>query len=60
MDIDKIKKQIQFKTPSEVEDILKGMDNVLGVEIKLIPSFPAPLGRLPILSKNIKIAVGLK
>lgn len=60
IDTDKIKDKIKFKTSTEVADILKGMDNVLGSEIKMTPSLPKILQRLPILSKNIKIEVGLK
>lgn len=60
IDINKIKGQIKFKTSSEVENILKGMDNILSSEIKMTPDLPKALQRLPILSKNIKIEVGLK
>lgn len=60
IDTDKIRDQIKFKTPSEVEDLLKGMDNVLGSEIRLSPDLPKPLQRLPVLARNIKIEVGLK
>lgn len=60
IDTEKIKNQIKFKTPSKANNILKGMDNILGSEIHLTPSLPKVLERLPILSKNIKIEVGLK
>ncbi len=60
IDTDKIRNQIKFKSPSEVTNILKGMDNILGSEITLKPSLPKMLQRLPLLSKNIKIEVGLK
>ncbi len=60
IDTDKIRSQIVFKTPTEAADILKGMDNVLGSEITWTPNLPKVLERLPILSKNIKIEVGLK
>lgn len=60
VDTDKIKNQIKFKTPAEVTAIIKGMDHVLGSEINLSPKLPEILQRLPILSKNIKIEVGLK
>lgn len=60
LDEDKIKKQIKFKTTFEVGNILKGMDNILGSEIKITPNLPGPLQRLPILERNIKIEVGLK
>ncbi len=60
VDTDKIKDQIKFKTPAEVGNLLKGMDNILGAETKLTPALPAFLQRLPIFSKNIRIEVGLK
>ena len=58
--IKKIKNQIKFKSPSEVTETLKGMDNILGSEIHLSPNLPEILQRLPYLAKNIKIEVGLK
>lgn len=60
VDTDKIRNIIKFKTPSEVSSILKEMENILGTEINLTPKLPKALERLPILSKNIKIEVGLK
>lgn len=60
IDTDKIRNQIRFKTPSEVVNILKSMDNILGSEIKITPNLPVGLQRLPIWGKNIKIEVGLK
>ncbi|MCL4365849.1 baseplate J/gp47 family protein [Patescibacteria group bacterium] len=60
IDTEKIKNQIKFKTSSEVADILKGMENVLGSEIKMTPNLPKILERMPILSKNITVEVGLK
>lgn len=60
IDTEKIKNQIRFKTPFEVANILKGMENVLGSEIKISPNLPEVLKRLPVMTKNIKIEVGLK
>ncbi|OGE64753.1 hypothetical protein A3I48_03885 [Candidatus Daviesbacteria bacterium RIFCSPLOWO2_02_FULL_36_7] len=60
IDTDKIKNQIKFKTPDQVTDILKSMDNILGSEISLTPNLPKPLSRLPLLIKNIKIEIGVK
>ncbi len=56
----KVKSQIQGKGVTEAENILKGMENVLGSEIKITPALPKFLQRLPILSQNIKVGVGLK
>lgn len=60
IDTDKIKSQIKFKTPDQVESMLKGMDNVLGSEIKMTPDLPKFLQRMPIYAKNIQVEVGLK
>lgn len=60
IDTDKIRSQIKFKTPNEAENLLKGMDNILGAEINITPKLPKILERLPAFGKNIKIGVGLK
>lgn len=60
IDTDKIKSQVKLKTPAEVKDMLKGMENVLDSEIKMSPNVPSVLARMPILSNNIKVEVGLK
>ena len=57
---DKVRDQIKGKSAGEAIDIIKGMENVLGAEIKTYPSLPPILQRLPFLSKNIDIEVGLK
>ncbi len=60
IDTEQIKNKIKGKSVKETENILKGMDNVLGSEIKFSPSLPPILQRLPLLSKNIKVEVSLK
>lgn len=60
IDTEKVKNQIRFKTSSEVADLLKSMDNVLGSDIRISPILPKPLQRFPLLGRNIKIEVGLK
>ncbi|MBI4036437.1 hypothetical protein HY386_00990 [Candidatus Daviesbacteria bacterium] len=60
LDIAKIKSQLRGKTPQEVAAILKSYENVLGSDIKLNPSLPAPIARLPLLDRNIHIEVSLK
>lgn len=60
IDAEKIKNQISFKTPKEVESMIGGLDNVLGSEIKITPALPKAIERLPVLAKNIKVEVGLK
>lgn len=60
IDIPSLKNKIKGKTPDQVVEILKNTDNVLGSEIKIMPSLPKPLQRIPLLGQNIKIEVGLK
>ncbi len=60
IDIEAVKKQIVGKTPSQVADLLKSYENVLGSDIKINPNLPAPLARLPFISQNIKVEVSLK
>lgn len=57
---DELVNKIKGKSAKEAENTLKGMDSILGLEIKLTPSLPPILQRLPLLSKNIKLEVGLK
>lgn len=57
MDIEKIKSEIKFKTPNEVEAILKSNENVIGVDIKIKPELPGPLQRLPLLPQNINLEI---
>lgn len=60
IDIDKIRRQLMGKSISQAADILRSYENVLGSEIKITPSLPGPLQRLPLLDKNITVEVGLK
>lgn len=60
LDIEKIKKEIAFKTPSEVEAKLKTYENVIGGDVKMNPSLPGPFARLPFLAKNITIEINTK
>lgn len=60
IDTEKIKDQIIFKTPAEAREIIKNTENILDSEIKINPNLPEILQRLPLISKNIKIEVGLK
>lgn len=60
LDLKKLTSQIKGQTPQQVADTLKSYENILGSEIKLIPSLPILLQRLPVLERNIKIEVGLK
>ncbi|TSC87604.1 MAG: Uncharacterized protein G01um10147_582 [Microgenomates group bacterium Gr01-1014_7] len=57
---DELVNKIKGKSAKEADKILKGMDNVLGLDIKLTPSLPSILQRLPVFGKNIKLEVGLK
>lgn len=60
IDVEKVISQIKGKGIAEAINSIKGMENILGSEIKISPSLPSILQRLPILSKNIKVEVGLK
>ena len=60
IDENEIKKKLIWKTPKDAAEILKTYESVLGSEIKLTPSVPAQIARLPILERNIKIEVSLK
>ncbi len=60
IDTTEIKKKIKGKTPSQAAEILKSYDNVLSSEIKINPSLPTQLVRLPFLERNIQIEVKLK
>lgn len=60
IDTEKIKNQIKGRSASEAVNLIKGMENVLGSEVKISPALPPILQRLPFLGKNIKIEVGLK
>lgn len=57
---DQIKNQIKGKTIKEAAEKLKAMENVLGSEFRIKPALPSFLQRLPILTQNIEIEVGLK
>lgn len=60
IDTEKVKNQIKGKSAAEASNIIKGMENILGSEIRISPKLPSFLQRLPFLGKNIKIEVGLK
>lgn len=60
MDTDKIRQQIIGKSPQGASDVIKSYQNVLGADITLTPPLPGFLQRLPILSRNITVTVGLK
>lgn len=60
IDIDKIKKDIAGKSPDQAADQLRTIENVIGSNIDIKPSFPGPLRRLPFLPQNIEIEVTAK
>lgn len=60
IDTQNLKNQIKGKSVGETEKIIKEMDNILGSEVKISPSLPSFLQKLPILTRNINIEVGLK
>lgn len=60
LDLDKIKSQLKGQTPDKAAEILRSYENVLESEVKITPSLPSPLGRLPFLVQRIKVEVKLK
>lgn len=60
LDTEKIKEEIKGKQIDNAIETLKNLENVLGAEIKVTPTLPKLLQRLPILTKNITIETGLK
>lgn len=57
LDLNKIKSDITFKTPTQVEDILKSHESVIGADVKMTPELPGPLLRLPLLPQNINLEI---
>lgn len=57
LDLEKMKSEIKFKTPEEVESILKSKESVIGADIKATPELPGPLKRLPLLPQNITLEI---
>ncbi len=57
LDLNKLKSEITFKTPSEVETILKSNESVIGADVKITPQLPGPLLRLPLLPQNINLEI---
>lgn len=60
LDLEKIKGQIKGKTPSQIAQILKKQEHILGSEVIINPTLPTIFQRLPFLEKNIMVEVGLK
>ncbi len=60
LDETSIKNQIKGKTTAQAQDIIKGIDNVIGSNISIHPSLPGPLSVIPWLSQNINIDVTTK
>lgn len=57
LDLEKLKSDIKFKTPVQVEDILKTHESVIGADVKISPELPGPLLRLPLLPQNINLEI---
>lgn len=55
-----LKKQLTGKTPEEVAEIVRKIENVIGSNIEINPSLPGPLQRLPFLPQNITLEVTAK
>ncbi len=59
-DLEQLKKDIAFKSPTQASDRLKQIENVIGSQIEFSPDLPGPLERLPFLTKNIDLEVTAK
>ena len=57
LDLSQIKSDLTFKTPTQVEDLLKAKESVIGADIKVTPELPGPLLRLPLLPQNINLEI---
>lgn len=57
IDTNKLKQELVGKTFSEVDDIVKKHESVIGSEVKTSFLLPPPLQRMPLLSKNISIEI---
>lgn len=57
---DQIRKDLAFKTPAEVVEKVRSIENVIGSNIEITPSLPGPLQRLPILPQNITVEITAK
>lgn len=61
LDLEKVKKEIIFKSPEQVAQQVRLIENVIGSNIELTPAIPLKfLQRTPILSKNITLEVTAK
>jgi hypothetical protein len=60
LDKEQIKKQITGKSVGEATDVLKQIENVIGVVYEFSPSFTKVFGRLPFWPGNINITVVTK
>lgn len=55
-----LKNQIRGKSVNGAVNLLKGLENVVGAEVKFTPSLPGPLMRIPLLNQNITIDIAPK
>lgn len=60
VDKDQVKKNLVFKTPAQVAEQVRQIENVIGSNIEITPSLPGPLQRLPILPQNITVEITAK
>lgn len=60
LDKEKVKKDVVFKTPAQVNEKLKSYENVIEAAVAIKPSLPGPLQRLPLLPNNIQVEITTK
>ncbi len=57
---DELKGRLRGRSVGEVAEIVKGLENAVGSEVKTSPNLPSALVRMPLLIKNITIKVSPK
>lgn len=60
LDSEKIKSDLVGKTPQQAASILKQIENVISSEVRITPSMPLFLNRIPFLKNNISVDVTAK
>lgn len=60
LDIEELKRNLRGRSSEDVINYLKGLENVIGSEIKMMPNLPDKVARLPLWDKNITITISPK
>lgn len=57
VDLDELKKEVRGRSVEEVANYLRGLEGVMGSEIKITPNLPLSFIRLPLWEKNIDVTI---